>query len=158
MSQELAHFHTYGYDWTKCSLCRSTKQAVDTYNRSIKRKVDWPDISVVSEDPLSDDVIMTHQEALNNIVQLLGATTQCCKSYHTSKMRSAPSSPVSATDSIHYRRYHTPQICISSHRNNTAQITVSLPKGSYSIDKTDMDSQTQAVNNNKKSVLIKFSV
>eukprot|EP00800_Vazella_pourtalesii_P009639 TRINITY_DN2427_c0_g2_i1.p1 TRINITY_DN2427_c0_g2~~TRINITY_DN2427_c0_g2_i1.p1 ORF type:complete len:182 (-),score=39.73 TRINITY_DN2427_c0_g2_i1:691-1164(-) len=157
MSREAGHFHTYGNDWTQCSLCRSSRLAIDTYNRTVKRKVDWPDKSaVLQEDPLGDDVVpISHQEAFENIIQLLAETTDCCKRYQKGAMRSAPSSPLRDRDCTHRKRYHTPQTVTSAHRTQYSEVTVSLPRGSYSIESSK---QTQENNNNNNPVLLNFSL
>ena len=54
MSQGLAHSHTYGYDTNSCTLCRSSRLAVDTLSRTLKRRVDWTERALPSpEDPLA---------------------------------------------------------------------------------------------------------
>ncbi|XP_078000245.1 A-kinase-interacting protein 1-like [Glandiceps talaboti] len=119
--------------WMTCTLCRSSRQSLQTLYKAQERQIKWPEPKYYPGSPIQDPVVFTTiDDAFANVLQFMSTTTRQCKRYYKS------ASPVSHNhhDHHHCRRFHTSKYSEVQKKNPlqlAEDVHVVVAPGTYAV-------------------------
>lgn len=124
-------------DWMSCTLCRSGRQSLSTFERASRRSLEsWPTQTTLHP-PNEQEGPSTYtsiDDAFDTVLQYMSSTTQQCKRFQRSKLKHSNS----CGDVSHFNRFHLGQKIkpITKHGNplqKAEDIHVDVAPGTYTV-------------------------
>ncbi|XP_071113349.1 A-kinase-interacting protein 1-like [Haliotis cracherodii] len=119
--------------WAESTLERASRVGQEVLERTRARKVEWPSHKQYGHNPVQDPHVYTSlDDALASMLHYMSVTTKDCKRYYNS----AGGSQLSASDTLHCSRFHTPTYT-AIHKTNPLQRTedvhILVEPGTYAV-------------------------
>ena len=132
-------------EWMACTLCRSGRQILSTYEKALKRNANWPCTNQCAPTLRTPVECTSINEAFETMLQSMVSTTHQCERLYRSQVKQNKDKDNDA----HYNRFHHPSP--SGHHSRRYQnpleqaegVNVEVSPGTYTVSAGTWGSDSQ---------------